>query len=59
MNEIAAGLINLALLLVLFLTGIELGFAMAIMGFFGFVYLVNIQAAFNLLAKDFFDVFSS
>jgi tripartite ATP-independent transporter DctM subunit len=59
MNEIAAGLINLALLLVLFLTGIELGFAMAIMGFFGFVYLVNVQAAFNLLAKDFFDVFSS
>ena len=59
MNEIAVGLINLALLLVLFLTGIELGFAMAIMGFFGFVYLVNVQAAFNLLAKDFFDVFSS
>jgi tripartite ATP-independent transporter DctM subunit len=59
MNEIAAGLINLALLLILFLTGIELGFAMAIMGFFGFVYLVNVQAAFNLLAKDFFDVFSS
>ncbi len=36
MNEITVGLIDLALLLILFLTGIELGFAMAIMGFVGF-----------------------
>ena len=59
MSEITVGLINLAILLLLFLTGIELGFAMAIMGFLGFAYLVNFQAAFNLLAKDFFDVFAS
>ncbi len=59
MNEIAAGLINLAILLILFLTGIELGFAMAIMGFIGFAYLVSLPAAFNLLAKDFFDVFAT
>jgi tripartite ATP-independent transporter DctM subunit len=59
MNEIAVGLINLAILLVLFLTGIELGFAMAIMGFLGFAYLVSLPAAFNLLAKDIFDTFAS
>ena len=59
MNEIAVGLINLGLLLVLFLTGIELGFAMAIMGFLGFAYLVSLSAAFNLLAKDVFDTFAS
>jgi tripartite ATP-independent transporter DctM subunit len=59
MNEIAVGLINLAILLILFLTGIELGFAMAIMGFLGFAYLVSLPAAFNLLAKDFFDVFAT
>src|SRR5208337_4383115 len=59
MNEIAIGLINLGLLLVLFLTGIELGFAMAIMGFLGFAYLVSLSAAFNLLAKDIFDTFAS
>ncbi len=59
MNEIAVGLINLAILLILFLTGIELGFAMAIMGFIGFAYLVSLPAAFNLLAKDFFDVFAT
>ncbi len=59
MNEISVGLINLAILLILFLTGIELGFAMAIMGFVGFAYLVSLPAAFNLLAKDFFDVFAT
>jgi tripartite ATP-independent transporter DctM subunit len=59
MNEIVVGLVNLAILLILFLTGIELGFAMAIMGFLGFAYLVSLPAAFNLLAKDFFDVFAT
>ena len=59
MNEITVGLIDLAVLLILFLTGIELGFAMAIMGFVGFAYLVSSSAAFNLLAKDTFDTFAS
>ena len=40
MSEITVGLLNLAILLILFLTGIELGFAMAVMGFLGFAYLV-------------------
>ena len=59
MNEIAIGILDLAVLLILFLTGIELGFAMAIMGFIGFAFLVSLPAAFNLLAKDIFDTFSS
>jgi tripartite ATP-independent transporter DctM subunit len=59
MNEIAIGILDLAVLLVLFLTGIELGFAMAIMGFVGFAFLVSLPAAFNLLAKDIFDTFSN
>src|SRR5512136_1324923 len=59
MSEITVGLLNLAILLILFLTGIELGFAMAIMGFLGFAYLVSMPAALNLMAKDFFDVFAS
>lgn len=59
MSEISIGLLVLALLLIMFLTGIELGFAMAIMGFLGFAYLVSLPAAFNLLAKDFFDTFAS
>jgi len=59
MNEIAIGLLFLGILLILFLTGIELGFCMAIVGFAGFAYLVSWPAAFNLLAKDFFDTYAS
>jgi len=57
MNETVIGLIGLATILALFLTGIELGFAMAVIGFLGFGYIVSFSAALNLLAKDIFDVF--
>ncbi len=59
MSEALTGLIGLSLVLLLFFTGIELGFAMALVGFLGFSYLVSSSAALNLLAKDVFDVFSS
>ncbi|MEW6671370.1 MAG: TRAP transporter large permease [Thermodesulfobacteriota bacterium] len=59
MNEVTVGLIGLAVVMVLFLTGIELGFAMALIGFLGFSYIVSFKAGLNLLAKDIFDVFSS
>jgi tripartite ATP-independent transporter DctM subunit len=59
MNEVMAGIIGLFLVLALFFTGIELGFAMALVGFFGFSYVVSANAALNLMAKDIFDVFSS
>jgi C4-dicarboxylate transporter DctM subunit len=59
MNEIMAGLIGLVLVLALFFTGIELGFAMAVVGFLGFSYVVSFKAGLNLLAKDVFDVLSS
>jgi C4-dicarboxylate transporter, DctM subunit len=59
MSEVAVGLIILTLTLVFFLTGIELAFAMIIMGFLGFGYLISWQAAFNLLAKDFYDTLNS
>ena len=59
MNEVAAGILGLILVLALFFTGIELGFAMAIVGFLGFSYVVSVKAALNLIAKDVFDVFSS
>jgi len=56
MNEVAVGIIALLVVLVLFLTGIELAFAMILIGFLGFGYLISWHAALNLLAKDFFDV---
>lgn len=59
MSEVTVGLLGLATLLLLFLTGIELGFAMALVGFVGFAIIVSPHAAMNLLAKDIFDVFAS
>jgi C4-dicarboxylate transporter, DctM subunit len=59
MSEVAVGVIALLVLLGLFLTGIELSFVMAIVGFAGFAYLVSFSAACNLIVKDFFDTFTS
>ena len=59
MGEITTGIVVLAVLLLFFLTGIELAFAMAVMGFVGFAYLVSLHAASNLIVKDFFDTFTS
>jgi C4-dicarboxylate transporter DctM subunit len=59
MNEVVVGIVAILILLLLFSTGIEIGFAMAVIGFLGFSYLVSVPAALNLMAKDFFDAFSS
>jgi C4-dicarboxylate transporter, DctM subunit len=59
MSEVSVGILALGVLVALFLTGIELSYCMAIVGFCGFAYLTSFSAACNLLAKDFFDTFSS
>jgi tripartite ATP-independent transporter DctM subunit len=59
MSDITIGLIGVASVLFLFWTGIELAFVMALVGFVGFSLVRSWSAGFNLLAKDFFDVFSS
>ena len=59
MNEVTIGIVGLVIVLIMFLTGIELAFAMILMGFLGFGYLISWNAAFNLLAKDFYDVLNS
>ncbi len=59
MNEAILGLAGLAAVLLLFLTGIEIGFAMAIVGFLGFGLIVSFPAACSLVAKDIVDVFAS
>jgi C4-dicarboxylate transporter, DctM subunit len=59
MNEVIVGIIALVVLLLLFGTGIELGFAMALVGFVGFGYLNGFQAAINLLSRDVFDVITN
>jgi tripartite ATP-independent transporter DctM subunit len=59
MNEVMIGIVGLFVLLALFLTGIELGFAMAVVGFVGFAYIRGLSPAFGVASSDFFDVFSS
>ena len=59
MSEVVVGLVGLAAVLILFLTGIELAFAMILVGFIGFSYLVSIEAAMHLVAKDLYEVFAS
>jgi tripartite ATP-independent transporter DctM subunit len=56
MNEIAAGVVGLFVLLLLFATGIELGFGMALVGFVGFIYLNGTHAAVQLVARDIYEV---
>jgi len=59
MNEAIVGIIALVVLLLLFGTGIELGFAMALVGFVGFAYLNGFHAAINLLSRDVFEVITN
>lgn len=59
MSDVTIGLIGLGVVLVVFLTGIEIGYAMAIVGFLGFSCIVSLEAGLSLLSKDFFDVFSN
>jgi C4-dicarboxylate transporter DctM subunit len=59
MNEITLSIMALALLLLLFATGIELGFAMAIVGFVGFAYLSGVRPAMKLVGRDIYDVLTN
>ncbi len=59
MNEISVGIMALVLLLLLFSTGIELGIAMALMGFVGFAYLNGFRPAMQLVGRDIYDVITN
>ncbi len=54
MSPCTIGLIGIAALILLLFARIPVGFAMAIVGFTGFVQLVNLDAALSLLARDVF-----
>ncbi|MBN2402739.1 MAG: TRAP transporter large permease [Spirochaetes bacterium] len=59
MSEVVIGIIGLIVLLLLFSTGIELAFAMALVGVVGFAYLNGVEPAMNLIARDVFDVITN
>ncbi len=59
MNEMAIGITGLFVLLAMFLTGLELAFAMVTVGFVGYAILNNFSTAVSLLANDFLDSLAS
>jgi C4-dicarboxylate transporter DctM subunit len=59
MTPITAGIIGFVVLVALMFLRIPVGFVMAIVGFTGFGLLVTWDASLNLLARDFFSIFSS
>jgi C4-dicarboxylate transporter DctM subunit len=59
MSDVAVGIYGIILLLVLFLTGLELAYCMILVGFIGFTTLMTFQAASSLVIKDFFDNFTT
>ncbi|MDX9986395.1 MAG: TRAP transporter large permease [Dehalococcoidales bacterium] len=59
MSAVATGLIGIAVLIILFLIGTPVGFAMAIVGTVGFCMLVSPEAGLSLLARDVWVTFSN
>jgi C4-dicarboxylate transporter, DctM subunit len=59
MSETLIGIIGLLVLVAVFLTGLELAFCMAIIGFLGYSLLVSVKAGFGMVAQDIFDTLST
>jgi C4-dicarboxylate transporter DctM subunit len=59
MSLLTIGIIGIIALVILLYSKMPVGFAMAFLGFIGFGYVVNFNAASSLLARDVWDVFSS
>jgi tripartite ATP-independent transporter DctM subunit len=59
MDPVVAGIVGIVILIILFILGMPVGFAMAFVGFAGFSYLVSPSAGLGLLARDVFTNLSS
>jgi tripartite ATP-independent transporter DctM subunit len=59
MNGILIGSIGIVVLVIIFLLRMPVGFTMAFVGLLGFCFVVSPDAGMNILARDFFDIFSS
>ena len=59
MSLAGIGLVFIVLMFLLMSLGLEIGFAMGLIGLIGFAYIVNLQAAFQLLATDLYHVFTN
>ena len=58
-ESMIVGLLGIVLLLVLMFLRLPVAYAMTVVGFLGFSYLVNFNAGMALLSRDLYDVFSS
>lgn len=59
MTPMIIGIIGVVVLLLLFTIGLPVGFSMALVGLVGFSIIVTPSAGFSVLARDFFNTFSS
>ncbi len=59
MSDLQTGLAGIALLFVLLASSMPVAFAMTLVGLAGFAVVVNVPAALNVLATDYYDTFSS
>jgi C4-dicarboxylate transporter, DctM subunit len=59
MNPVHAGILGIVILIVILFSKFPVAFCMALVGLLGFAYLVSPAAALNIIAKDFYSVFSS
>lgn len=59
MSGIMIGIIGVIALIIVFLLRMPVAFAMALVGVVGFSFLVSFDAGMNVLARDFFSIFSS
>ncbi|MCG8553322.1 MAG: TRAP transporter large permease subunit, partial [Desulfobacterales bacterium] len=59
MSLTLVGILGIALLLLLlFVFGMPVGFAMALVGFGGFSYIINLNAGVNMVSQELWSVFS-
>lgn len=59
MDPVTIGIIGVAVLIVIFLLGMPVGFTMALVGTVGFVITRGLNAGLGLLARDFWDTWSN
>ena len=59
MSELQIGLLGIAFLFLLLASSMPVAFAMTLVGLIGFAVVVNVPAALQVLATDYYDIFSS
>ena len=59
MTPMTIGVIGVAILIILLFSEMPVGFVMALVGFLGFSYVIDLHSGLGLLARDVFDTFSS